>query len=100
MGIEVQAYLKSLVAAANSGKAGGTSLGHVRVAVRCLTGLLVSVPHFNYTSDLLQVPPFSLPLLFPPLLCTALQLQVLRLGFKSWLVWVGDGDSGIPVPFC
>jgi hypothetical protein len=23
-----------------------------------------------------------------------------RLGFKSWSVWVRDGDSGIPVPFC
>eukprot|EP00884_Botryococcus_braunii_P002153 jgi/Botrbrau1/11939/Bobra.341_1s0006.1 len=49
-----QAYLKGLAAAASTGKAGRGSLTHVRVAVRCMAGLLVSVPHFNYASDLLQ----------------------------------------------
>jgi hypothetical protein len=28
------------------------------------------------------------------------RLVEVRLGFKSWTVWVGGGDSGIPVPFC
>lgn len=63
----LQAALKRLLAAAGGGGGGGSggkgagsskdaaALSTARVAVRCLAGLLVSLPHFNYASDLLQV---------------------------------------------
>jgi hypothetical protein len=35
------------------------ALATARVAVRCLSGLLVARPGFNYTSDILQVGPGS-----------------------------------------
>jgi hypothetical protein len=54
----VQAYLKNVLAAANCVREGRGPLSHGRVAVRCLAGLLTSLPHFNYTSDLLQVGAF------------------------------------------
>ena len=65
--IAPQAALKRLLAAAGGGGGGGSGgkgagsgtsdagLATARVAVRCLAGLLVSLPHFNYASDLLQV---------------------------------------------
>ena len=63
----MQAALKRLLAAAGGGGGGGSTgkgagssrdgaaLSTARVAVRCLAGLLVALPHFNYTGDLLQV---------------------------------------------
>ncbi|KAK9844945.1 hypothetical protein WJX74_008987 [Apatococcus lobatus] len=49
-----QAYLKALLAASRPGKATpGGPVGQ-RVATKCLCGLLVAVPHFNYSQDLLQ----------------------------------------------
>eukprot|EP00803_Ostreobium_quekettii_P010290 evm.model.scf_1207.4 EVM.evm.TU.scf_1207.4 scf_1207:16888-32564(-) len=50
-----QAYLKKLLAVTKTSK--GTVNGefqHRRVAMTCLCGLLSSLHHFNYTSDLLQ----------------------------------------------
>ena len=68
VGLAMQAALKRLLAAASAGGGGGGSNGKgtgsskdvaalstARVAVRCLAGLLVSLPHFNYAGDLLQV---------------------------------------------
>ncbi|GIL93115.1 hypothetical protein Vretifemale_20565 [Volvox reticuliferus] len=49
-----QAYLRSLLDAAQCVQKGTGTLSHSRVAMRCLTGLLTSHPHFNYTSDILQ----------------------------------------------
>lgn len=51
----VQAFLKLLLAAAQCVQQGTGSAAHARVAIKCLTGLLRAVPHFNYTSDILQV---------------------------------------------
>ena len=50
----LQAYLKLLLTANRGGKGKASSLGMRRVAARCLCGLLVAVPHFNYAQDLLQ----------------------------------------------
>lgn len=71
-----QAYLKTLLAAANAGPGGGggkckhggggagggsgagssnSALLGARVSVRCMGQLLVTHPHFNYTGDILQV---------------------------------------------
>lgn len=56
-----QAYLKTLLAAANTKPSGGSSssssarMATARVAVRCMGQLLVAKPGFNYSSDLLQV---------------------------------------------
>ncbi len=56
-----QAFLKLLLAAMGKGKA--TASGeqraaapkqHACVAIKCMCQLLVTHPHFNYTSDLLQ----------------------------------------------
>lgn len=52
-----QAALKRLLTAASGGNGGSAALATARVAVRCLVGLLVSLPHFNYVADLLRVPP-------------------------------------------
>jgi len=49
-----QTYLKSLLAVLNAARSGHASAAHGRVAARCLAGLLVAAPHFNYSSDLLQ----------------------------------------------
>ncbi len=49
-----QQYLKSLLAVLNAAKSGQATPAHGRVAARCLAGLLVAAPHFNYSSDLLQ----------------------------------------------
>ena len=49
-----QAYLKLLLAANRAGKTSTGSQGMRRVAAKCLCGLLVAVPHFNYSQDLLQ----------------------------------------------
>lgn len=49
-----QAYLKALLAALNATRSGHAPPAHGRVAARCLSGLLVAAPHFNYASDLLQ----------------------------------------------
>ena len=50
----MQAYLKALLAASRPSKANiGGPVGQ-RVATKCLCGLLVAVPHFNYSQDLLQ----------------------------------------------
>ncbi|KAK9813219.1 hypothetical protein WJX72_010918 [[Myrmecia] bisecta] len=49
-----QAYLKQLLAAAAGLKQGGGLAQKARVAVKCMCGLLSALPHFNYTSDLLQ----------------------------------------------
>jgi len=43
------------VATASGAGGGAAALATARVAVRCLAGLLVALPHFNYASDLLQV---------------------------------------------
>ena len=51
----LQAYLKSLLEAAQCVARGTGTQSHARIAVRCLTTLLASHPHFNYTSDILQV---------------------------------------------
>ena len=50
-----QAFLKILLQAINLSKAGQAPPQHGRVAIRCLCGLLTAVPHFNYTTDILQV---------------------------------------------
>ncbi len=50
-----QAALKRLLAVASGAGGGAAALATARVAVRCLAGLLVALPHFNYASDLLQV---------------------------------------------
>lgn len=50
-----QTYLRSLLDAAQCVGKGTGTLSHARVAVRCLAGLLAALPHFNYTSDILQV---------------------------------------------
>ena len=53
-----QGWLKALLAAADDG-AGKAYVGHIankRTAARCLAGALGSLHHFNYASDLLQVP--------------------------------------------
>ncbi len=60
----LQAALKRLLAAASGGNGGAAALATARVAVRCLVGLLVSLPHFNYAADLLRVPPTQ-PLPYP-----------------------------------
>ena len=46
-----QSYLKLLVSAMNN-KAGVGSAPkrHARIAIKCMCSLLVSQPHFNYTS--------------------------------------------------
>ncbi|KAG2451742.1 hypothetical protein HYH02_003522 [Chlamydomonas schloesseri] len=49
-----QAYLRSLLDAAQCVARRTGTLSHSRVAVRCLSGLLSGLPHFNYTSDILQ----------------------------------------------
>jgi nucleolar complex protein 3 len=49
-----QHYLKSLLAVLNAARSGHATPAHGRVAARCLAGLLVAAPHFNYSSDLLQ----------------------------------------------
>ncbi len=49
-----QQYLKSLLAVLNAARNGQATAAHGRVAARCLAGLLVAAPHFNYSSDLLQ----------------------------------------------
>ena len=49
-----QTYLKTLLAALNASRSGQVPPAHGRVAARCLSGLLVAAPHFNYASDLLQ----------------------------------------------
>jgi nucleolar complex protein 3 len=49
-----QTYLKSLLAVLNAARSGHATAAHGRVAARCLAGLLVAAPHFNYSSDLLQ----------------------------------------------
>ncbi|KAK9865833.1 hypothetical protein WJX84_002937, partial [Apatococcus fuscideae] len=49
-----QAYLKLLLAASRQGKGSPGGLAGPRVAAKCLCGLLVAVPHFNYSQDLLQ----------------------------------------------
>lgn len=50
----LQAYLKLVLAAAQCVQKSMGSTAHARVALKCLTGLLRAVPHFNYTSDILQ----------------------------------------------
>ena len=53
-----QGWLKALLAAAGGGT-GKAYVGHTankRTAARCLAGALGSLHHFNYASDLLQVP--------------------------------------------
>lgn len=49
-----QQYLRSLLAVLNAARGGHATAAHGRVAARCLAGLLVAAPHFNYSSDLLQ----------------------------------------------
>ncbi|KAG2441809.1 hypothetical protein HXX76_003419 [Chlamydomonas incerta] len=49
-----QAYLRSLLDAAQCVAKRTGTLSHSRVAVRCLAGLLAGLPHFNYSSDILQ----------------------------------------------
>lgn len=51
----LQAALKRLLTAASGGNGGSAALATARVAVRCLVGLLISLPHFNYAGDLLRV---------------------------------------------
>lgn len=50
----VQVYLKQLLAVARDKDRQTSDPGTVRTAVRCMCGLLSALPHFNYTSDLLQ----------------------------------------------
>ena len=44
-----QVYMKHLLAAGQTTQKGRGPVQHVRVAVRCMCQLLVTVPHFNYT---------------------------------------------------
>ncbi|MEW5302585.1 MAG: hypothetical protein WDW36_005354 [Sanguina aurantia] len=49
-----QAFLKQLLETAQCVQKRAGTVQHARVAVRCMCKLLTSLPHFNYTSDLLQ----------------------------------------------
>lgn len=40
--------------AAKQARSGAQPVQHGRIAVKCMATLLTALPHFNYTSDLLQ----------------------------------------------
>ena len=50
----VQAYLKLLLQAIGSKSSPARSPAQARVAARCMCGMLSSLHHFNYSTDLLQ----------------------------------------------
>lgn len=45
---------KTILQAAQQARSGQQPVQHGRIAVKCMASLLVALPHFNYTSDLLQ----------------------------------------------
>lgn len=54
-------YLQALQQTLKRSSSGQAPLQHGRVAIKCMAGLLLAAPHFNYRSDLLQALVTCLP---------------------------------------
>ena len=50
----LQAYLKLLLQAVSNKDSSAKASAEARVAARCMCGMLSTLHHFNYSSDLLQ----------------------------------------------